>query len=69
MFLGEHALCGHAQSGNSLNLENISIIAICSGNVPMLTKKVQLNLSNSVLILDMLVFKCPVDINSTKSAQ
>ena len=38
MSLGECALCKHAQSGNFLNLENISIIAICSGNVPVLTK-------------------------------
>ena len=67
MSLGEHALCGHAQSGNILNLENISMIAIYSGNVPMLIKKAQLNLNNSVHILDMLVFKCTVDINSTIS--
>ena len=38
MSLGEFALYKHAQSGNFLNLENVSIIAICSGNVPVLTK-------------------------------
>ena len=62
MSLGVLALCRHAQSGNILNLENISRIAIYSGNVPML-KKAQLDLNNSVHILTMLVFKCPVDIS------
>ena len=38
MSLGELALCKHAQSGNFINLENISIIAICSGNVSVLTE-------------------------------
>ena len=65
MSLGEFALCGHAQSGNILNLETILIITICSGNVPMLTKKAQLDLNNSV----MLEFKCPVDFSSTISGQ
>ena len=69
MSLGEHAHRGHAQSGNILNLENIPITAINSENVRMLTKKAQLNLTNSVHILDMLVFKCPVDISSTISVQ
>ena len=53
MSLEEFALCGHAQSGNILNLENISIIAIYSGNVPMLTKEALLDLNNSVHILDI----------------
>ena len=48
MSLGEFVLCGLAQSGNILNLEennknknktkNLSY-AICSGNVPLLTKR------------------------------
>ena len=38
MSLGQFTLCNHAQSENFLNLVNISIIAICSGNVPVLTK-------------------------------
>ena len=56
MDLGEFALGEHAQSGNILNLENISIIVNCSGNVPMLTKKAQLDLNKSVHILDMFCF-------------
>ena len=35
---GKFALCTHARSGNFLNLENVSITAICLGNVPVLTK-------------------------------
>ena len=69
MYLGEFALCGHVQSGNILYLENISIIAVYSGNVPLLTKKAQLDLNNSVHILDTVVFKCPVDNSSTISGQ
>ena len=65
---GEFALCGHAQSGNILNLENSSIIAIHSGNVPML-KNAQPDLNNSEYILGMSVFKCPDDISSTISGQ
>ena len=67
MSLGEITLCEHAQSGNILNLESISVIAICSGNVPMLKKKAQLDLNNSVHMSGMLVFKCTVDISSTIS--
>ena len=38
MSLGEFALCTHAQSGDFLNLENVSITAICLENVTALTK-------------------------------
>ena len=60
MSLGQFALCEHAQSGNFLNLENISIIAICSGNVPVLTKDSN-GLNHSEHVFGMLVFQCPVD--------
>ena len=38
MSLEEFALCTHAQSGNFLNLENVSKTAIYLGNVSVLTK-------------------------------
>ena len=56
MSLGEYALCKHAQSVTILNLENISITAICSGNVPALTKD-----NHSVPVSGKLVFQCPVN--------
>ena len=61
---GELALRKHAQSRNDINLENISVIAICSRNVSILTKKVQMDLNHSVHVFDMLVFNCPVDNTS-----
>ena len=41
MSFGEFALCNDVQSRNVLNLENMSdsVISICSGNVPILTKR------------------------------
>ena len=69
MSLEDFALCEHAQSENIPNLENYSIIAICLGNVLMLTKKAQLNLNNCLHILGMWAFICPVDISSTISGQ
>ena len=38
MSLGKFVHCKHAQPGDILNLENISIIAICSGSVSVLIK-------------------------------
>ena len=43
-----------------LNLENISITAVCSGNVSVLTNT-QMDLNHSVHGFGMLVFQCPVD--------
>ena len=64
MSLGELALSKHAQSRNDINLENISVIAICSGNVFYINKKVQMYLNHSVHDFGMLVFNCPVDNTS-----
>ena len=64
MSLGVLALCEHAQSRNDLNLEKISVIAICSGNGLILLKKFQMNLNHSVHVYGLLVFKCPVDNTS-----
>ena len=60
MSLGQFTLCKHAQSGNFLNLVNISIIAICSGNVPVLTKGSNEPKSLSACLF-LMVFQSPVD--------
>ena len=64
MSLGELALWTHAQSRNDLNLESIAVIDIYSVNVPLLTKKFQMDLNHFVHVFGMLVFKCPVDNTS-----
>ena len=69
MSLGKHVLSKHAQSRNDLNLENISVITICSGSVSILTKKVQMDLKYSEHVFDRLVFKCPVDNTVAISGQ
>ena len=60
MSLGELALSKHAQSRNDLNLENISVIAICSGNVPIFTKD-SIGPKSPRTRFAMLVFKFRVD--------
>ena len=69
MSLGKHAFSKHAQSRNDLNLENISVITICPGNVSILPKKVQMDLNHSEHVFVRLVFKYPVDNSSAISGQ
>ena len=58
MSLGEIAICKYVQSRNFLNLEHISIIAICSANVPVLTKDSNRPKSLSTFFFFFFFFEC-----------